>query len=132
MKVLSIKEPFATLIKKKKKYIETRSWKTNYRGELYIHASISKITKDVKERKELMKLVDDDEMEYGNILCECELVDCIYMTEEYIEYIKNNEYDQYICGHYEVGRYAWILKNIEPLEIVIPAKGRLGIWNYYE
>ena len=132
MKVLSIKEPFATLIKNKKKYIETRSWKTNYRGELYIHASISKIRKDVKDRVELMNLVSGYEMGYGNILCKCELVDCIYMTEEYIDYIKNNEYEQYICGYYEVGRYAWILKDIEPLDEIIPAKGKLGIWNYDE
>lgn len=130
MKVLSIKEPFATLIKNEKKYIETRSWKTNYRGELYIHASIAKISEEVRDRKELMELVSDDEMGYGNILCKCELTDCIYMTPEYIDYIKNNDYEQYICGHYEVGRYAWVLKNIEPLEEPIPAKGKLGIWNY--
>ena len=41
MKVLSIKEPFATLIKDKVKIYETRSWKTNYRGEIYVHASMS-------------------------------------------------------------------------------------------
>ena len=130
MKVLSIKEPYATLIKNKKKYIETRSWKTNYRGELYIHASVSEIGEDVKNRKDLMELVSDDEMGYGNILCKCELIDCIYMTEEYINYIKKNEYEQYICGHYEVGRYAWVLKNIEPLKFPIQVKGRLGIWSY--
>lgn len=45
MKVISIKEPFATLIKNGNKHIETRSWKTNYRGELFIHASSKKITK---------------------------------------------------------------------------------------
>ena len=39
MKVISIKEPFATLIKDGIKIYETRSWKTNYRGEIYIHAS---------------------------------------------------------------------------------------------
>ena len=49
MKVLSIKEPWATLIASKQKYIETRSWKTSYRGELYIHASKKHInTKDTK------------------------------------------------------------------------------------
>lgn len=130
MKVLSIKEPFATLIKNNKKSIETRSWKTNYRGELYIHASISKIKKEVKDRKELMKLTCDDEMGYGNILCKCELVDCIYMTEDFINDIKKNNYQEYVCGYYEVGRYAWMLKNIQPLEREISAKGKLGIWNY--
>ena len=51
MKVLTLKEPFATLIMKKIKYIETRSWKTNYRGELYIHAGLAKIRKEVRERE---------------------------------------------------------------------------------
>ena len=54
MKVLTIKEPFATLIMNEIKHIETRSWKTNYRGEIYIQASISKIKKDIFERKELV------------------------------------------------------------------------------
>ena len=43
MKVLSLTEPYATLIKNGSKTIETRSWKTNYRGRLYIHASSTKI-----------------------------------------------------------------------------------------
>ena len=33
MKALTIKEPYATLIRDGVKRIETRSWKTNYRGE---------------------------------------------------------------------------------------------------
>ena len=56
MKVLSITEPFATLIKNKKKFIETRSWKTNYRGELYIHASKTKINKKDADNQELINL----------------------------------------------------------------------------
>ena len=46
MRVLTLKEPFASLIGEKIKTIETRSWRTNYRGELYIHASISKVPKN--------------------------------------------------------------------------------------
>lgn len=130
MKVLSLTEPCATLIKEKKKLVETRSWKTNYRGELYIHASISKIGKSIDGRDELIKLINNDEMGYGHILCKCELVDCIEMTEEYIDKIKKEEPEQYICGEYSVGRYAWILKNIKLLEKPIFAKGQLGIWNY--
>ena len=131
MKTLSIKEPFASLIKNKKKYIETRSFKTNYRGELYIHASISKISDKVRERKELMEIVDGMDMGYGYILCKCNLVDCIFMTKEYVENMKKNNYQEYICGHYEEGRYAWVLDDIEILDMPIKAKGQLGIWNYY-
>lgn len=128
MKVLSLTEPCATLIKEKKKLIETRSWKTSYRGELYIHASSTKIPKEWRENKELMNLVNDIPLNYGNIICKCKLVDCIYMTQEFIEKIKEN-HQEYICGIYEVGRYAWILKNIEVIK-PISTKGHLGVWNY--
>lgn len=129
MKVLTLNEPFATLIMNKKKYIETRSWKTNYRGELYIHAGKKKIDKKIYEREELIKLINNDEMHNSKIICKCDLVDCIYMTDEYIQYIKDNEYQQFVCGEYKVGRYAWILDNIELIDPIV-AKGQLGIWNY--
>lgn len=130
MKVLSLTEPMATLIKDKKKFIETRSWKTSYRGELYIHASSTKIPKIWKDNVELMNLLGDSSLNYGNIICKCNLVDCIYMTNEFIEDIKTNRYSEYICGIYEVGRYAWILEDIQVLDKPIKVKGHLGIWNY--
>lgn len=61
MKVLSLTEPYATLIKMGMKTIETRSWKTNYRGELYIHASSTKMKKEYRENLELMNLVSKEE-----------------------------------------------------------------------
>lgn len=130
VKVLSIKEPYATLICNKKKSIETRSYKTNYRGELYIHASVSKIDKKTLGNKELMDIVDNDTFSYGKIICKCKLVDCIYMTSDYIKEIEKNK-QEYTCGYYEVGRYSWVLEDIEPLDIKIDAVGNLGIWNYY-
>lgn len=129
MKVLSLIEPIATLIKNGVKTIETRSWKTNYRGKLFIHASSTKIPKSYKENKKLMALVDTKNLNYGYIICSCDLVDCMEMTDEYVEKIKNNE-REYITGLYEKGRYAWILKNVEALDMPIKAKGHLGIWNF--
>lgn len=129
MKVLSLTEPYATLIKEKIKTIETRSWKTNYRGELYIHASSTKIPKNWQENKEFMNLIKDTPLNFGHIICKCELVDCIYMTEEFIKDIQKKK-SEYLSGDYQIGRYAWILKNIEPLKKPIKAKGQLNIWNY--
>ena len=131
MKVLSLTEPFATLIKENKKIIETRSWSTKYRGELYIHASSTKMSKKDSENKELMSLIDGKNLNFGNIICKCNLVDCIYMTKEYVEDMKQNNYQEYICGIYEEGRYAWILDEIQILDNPIKAKGQLGIWDYY-
>lgn len=129
MKVLSITEPFATLIMEKKKTIETRSWKTNYRGKLFIHASSTKIPKEWKNNNKLMNLVENKEMNYGKIVCSCELVDCVYMNKEFIKKIKQNK-QEYLCGIYEKGRYAWILENIEVINSAKKVKGHLGIWNY--
>ena len=126
MKVLSIKEPFATLIKDGVKIYETRSWKTNYRGEIYIHASLS-LSKS--ERVESANKYLKSEIKPGFILCKCELVDCIPMTDEFIKYI-NKETSEYDYGLYSEGRYAWKLRVLEVLEEPIPAKGKLGIWNY--
>lgn len=131
MKVLSLTEPCATLIKENKKLVETRSWKTDYRGELYIHASATSIPKDWKEDKQFMLLVDNIPLNFGYIVCKCNLVDCIYMTKDYVENMKKNNRQEYICGKYEEGRYAWILEDIIPLENPIKAKGQLNIWNYY-
>lgn len=126
MKVLSIKEPWASLIMNGTKKIETRSWKTKYRGEIYIHASLSK-TKITKP--EVYELIKDMNFKCGYIICKCNLVDCIYMTDEYVNDMKTNHYEEYICGHYEVGRYAWIVEDVRVIE-PIEAKGKLGLWNY--
>lgn len=130
MKVLSIREPFASLIMNGNKRIETRSWKTNYRGKLYIHASAAKITNEIRKRKKLMDLIDADKLKYGKIICSCDLIDCIPMTEEFITDISLNNSIEYLCGEYALGRYAWILDNIEILDEAKEAKGKLGIWNY--
>lgn len=130
MKVLSVREPYATLIKNGVKKIETRSYKTSYRGELYIHTSL-KMYDNYQDNKELLSLIKNHNFKLGYIICKCRLINCLYMTEEFIQDIKENNYQEYICGDYKVGRYAWILDDIEVLNNPIGAKGSLGIWNYY-
>ena len=129
MKVISIIEPWASLIKEGIKEIETRSWKTNYRGKIYIHASLKKVSKKDERINNLVSLLEDKNFKYGHIIAEAELVDCIYMDEQFLKEIKNNN-QEYICGEYSLGRYAWKLSNIKVLDKPIPAKGNLGIWNY--
>ena len=62
MKALTIIQPWATLLAAGKKRIETRSWKTNYRGEILIHAGGMKYNYflDVcQSRKELIPYFRD-------------------------------------------------------------------------
>ena len=129
MKVLSLMEPWGSLIKEKIKYIETRSWKTNYRGELYIHTSLKKIPKKDERIQNLVNLLQDKDIKYGYIIAKCNLVDCVYMDEDFVNKIKNENSIEFMCGEYAVGRYAWILKDIEMIK-PIEAKGHLGLWEY--
>ena len=126
MKVLTIREPFATLIKDKVKIYETRSWKTNYRGEIYIHAAKAKSkASNASIASTYLKSRENPE----HIICKCLLKNCIYMDENFIKEVKKNK-EEYNSGHYEIGRYAWQLEVIEVLKEPIYAKGQLGIWNF--
>ncbi len=128
MKVLSIKEPFATLIANGDKLIETRSWKTNYRGEILIHASGKTLAKEYLTNEYVIPLISNLPMNFGNIICKANLVDCVYMDDDFLKKIKLNA-KEYNLGLYENGRYGWIFADVEPI-YPIPAKGKLNIWNF--
>lgn len=124
MKALTIKEPWATLIIDGYKEYEFRSWKTNYRGKILIHAGKSLEKNQEKKFKEY-------NLKYscGEIIGEADLVDCIRVTEEFDEYLKGiNPIVYGNSGHVE--NYAWKLENIKKYDKKIPAKGHLGLWNY--
>ena len=128
LKVLSLIEPWGTLIKSGKKHIETRSWKTNYRGDLYIHTSARKLKSSDTSTDRINHLFQKEELQYGKILCKCTLVDCIFMDNDFLKTISQNK-QEYLCGLYEYGRYAWILEDIRPIT-PIDAKGSLRLWEY--
>ena len=48
MKVLTIKQPWATLIMQGYKRFEFRSWQTKYRGDLLIHAEKGMDKEEIK------------------------------------------------------------------------------------
>lgn len=149
MKCLSLMEPFATLVALEEKKIETRSWKTNYRGKLAIHASknINKASKGSCLKNEFLKVLNDKyifknennkiqyNFNFGNIVAICDLINCLQMKEFYEDYVilENGMKiigNELIFGDYTPGRYAWILDNIQLLRKPIEVKGHLGLWNY--
>jgi hypothetical protein len=56
----------------------------------------------------------------------CDLTDCIEMTAEFIAQQSRTEI---LCGDWQVGRYAWKLENIQPIEKPFAVKGRQGFFN---
>jgi hypothetical protein len=91
MKVISILQPWATLIVSGHKKIETRSWNTSYRGPLLIHASANKrgiswtnlnqspFNKCLPLHKDKIGIteVDFDSLSFGAIIGQVNLMDAI-------------------------------------------------------
>ena len=126
MKVLTIKQPWASLIIEGYKKYEFRSWKTKYRGKILIHAGLS-LEKDMNKRFEEYNLKHS----FGCIIGEAELVDCILVDEKFNEELKNINSLVYAKSNH-VEKYAWKLENIKKYENPIYIKGKLGLWNYEE
>ena len=124
MKVLTIKEPFATLIMEGYKKYEFRSWKTKYRGKILIHAGMS-IEKDMLERFKEYNL----SYSKGVIIGEAEIVDCILVDDEFNEELKKINKTVYGKSNH-VETYAWKLENVIKYDEPIYIKGQLGLWNY--
>ncbi len=124
MKVLTIKEPWGSLIINGYKKYEFRSWKTNYRGKILIHTSQS-IERDNKEKFKQYGI----EYQPGCIIGEAILTDCILVDEKFIKELrKENPLVYGKSGHNET--YAWKLECVKKYDNVIHCKGKLGLWNY--
>lgn len=124
MKVLTIREPWASLIVNGYKEYEFRSWKTNYRGKILIHTS-SIMDKDMLDR------FKDYNLDYitGAIIGEAEIVDCILVDKEFNDDLRDKNPVVYgRSNHTET--YAWKLDNVKKYDKVIYTKGKLGLWNY--
>ena len=124
MKALTIKQPWASLIIEGYKKYEFRSWKTNYRGKILIHAGLS-LEKEMQERFKEYNL----EYKLGYVIGEADLVDCILVDEELNQ--KLREINPLVYGRSNhVETYGWKLQNIKKYDNPIPCKGQLGLWNY--
>lgn len=124
MKVLTIKQPWTSLIIEGYKRYEFRGWKTNYRGKILIHAGMN-IEKDMLKRFENYNL----NCITGAIIGEAELVDCILVDKKLNDELIS--IDKVVYGKSNhVEKYAWKLKNIKKYKEPIYIKGKLGLWNY--
>ena len=115
MKALSLTQPWATLVVSGRKQIETRSWNTNYRGPLYIHAAKAFPPAARAFAVKLYGAGGEWRIRYlpkGALVATAYLLDT-RPTEYVASRIKAEERSY---GDYTPGRWAWILSNIEMLE----------------
>lgn len=142
MKALSIKQPWAYLIAKGYKDIENRDWPTNYRGRIYIHASLTFDSKglewltsnskdvpnefvaeakigDTSAYEVLMELepCNLDDYPRGAIIGEVDIVDCRWQQKH-----------QALSPWAEINKYGFVLANAVRYDKPIPYRGQLGLF----
>ncbi len=133
MKVLSLLQPWASLVVKGAKKIETRTWTTTHRGELGIHASLGKKAGDLVREKPFSKYIKNFyALPFGAIIGKVTLVDIVRIDpfQNLDKLIHRIDQDEKAFDDFTEGRYAWILEEPEEFETIIPVKGALGIWQY--
>ena len=126
MKVITIKQPFATLIAEGLKEYEFRTWRTKYRGDILIHAGKG-IDKKAMKRYEHLNL----EYPSGCIIAKAIITDCINIDDEVRNMLKEKNSLVYssIIKHTEWEGYGFKLENIEKIE-PIEINGKLSLWDY--
>lgn len=154
MKAISLWQPWASLMVLGAKRIETRSWYTDHRGPLLIHAAKRKNIgelSDVLEQEEFRSALklpildldgdlrkqlreDIENLPYGALLGTVNMVDCV-PTEKINRETLNmpcgtfGDWSEWDFGNYMDGRYGWICEKPVKFEHPIAYKGEQGLFD---
>ena len=127
MKVITVKQPFATLIAEGLKEYEFRTWRTKFRGDILIHAGKG-IDKKAMERYKLLNL----DYPSGKIIAKATITDCVYVDDNLKEELQEKDplvYYGILQKDSNWDGYGFKLENIEKIE-PIEINGKLSLWDY--
>jgi hypothetical protein len=132
IKAISCKQPWANMISYKFKLIETRTWKTEYRGDLLIVSSLKPDKQMIENLRDsfdgiqgVAEFYEQNILQgpYGMAICVAELYDIKLMT-------RGADEANVCCFIYD-GAYSWFLRNIRPV-VPFPVKGQLRLFDVPE
>jgi len=129
MKALTISQPFASLIANGEKFVENRTWPTNYRGPIAIHAG--KGTQYMSRAE-----MQSEGMPCGQVVATARLLAC--MPLESMRGVSRTQTIQrtaltigeVIDHEHTEGPWCWILTNVVKLDEPIDATGAQGLWDW--
>lgn len=127
MKALTLTQPWASLVACGAKKVETRSWGTSYRGPLAIHAAkgFPAAARVFARTLHAEGIIDKwESLPVGMIVATCRLHDVLREDGSILWPGQEQRF-----GDLSLGRYAWILHEIEPIA-PLPARGSLGLWEW--
>lgn len=141
MRAISVIQPYATFIALGVKRLETRTWSTQYRGPIAIHAS-SKMPKELKEMcgeepflslLRLCDVADVGELPLGEVVGVGELLTCAQVNEHgsigTYDWMRTEGRERDL-GNFAPGRWAWAIDDVWIVERGHKVRGELGLWDW--
>ena len=135
-KAVTLYQPYASFMAVNEKRLETRSWSTNYRGTVFIHAGMRLPAHGSPEEAHARELLRGSahlsetpllSLPRGVLISCGTLVDCVRMDEAFCARMEDTR--EYQLGWYAPGRYAWMFEDMQPLPELVPIKGQLSLWD---
>lgn len=131
--VISLWQPWASMVAWGLKQFETRHWSTSHRGVLLIHAAKrwTQAEKDYCRQYPFNRAIADklggaiSDLPFGCIIAAAELVS-ILETGKLL--LLSDE--ERAVGNFAPGRFAWKLANVKALKAPIPVKGGQGLFKW--
>ena len=126
MKVITIKQPYETLIDEGYKEYEFRTWRTKYRGEILIHAGKG-IDKNAMKKFEYLNL----EYPSGCIIAKANISDCVYVDDKLRKELTAKDPIVYsgVIKHLDWEGYGFKIEDVKKIK-PIPVNGKLSLWDY--
>ncbi|RJX18538.1 MAG: 2-oxoglutarate dehydrogenase E1 [Ammonifex sp.] len=149
MKALTLYQPYATLLALNLKGPETRSWATNYRGPVAIHAAknFPAWARELCRQEPFLSVLRKAgiigcDLPLGCIVGQAKLQTIFRITPGgMVEAADNRTCGYFVVrqlpgepersfGDYRPGRFAWDFIDPQHFEPAIPARGAQGLWDW--
>ena len=135
-------QPWASLVAVGENRIETRSWSTPHRGPLAIHAAKGFpadaralcATRPFREALARGGYTDASELPRGAVIALVNVDDVIAFDRRTLADVRARSARGLLPPHeadfgdFSPGRYGWVLSDVRPLRVPVPARGMLGLW----
>jgi activating signal cointegrator 1 len=133
MFVLSLLQPWASLIIMGVKTIETRRWQTAHRGPLLIHAGQRKAGESIALEPPIAKYIPHfNQLPFGAIIGQINLVDIVPVESLPLSTtaLASQSLELNAFGDESINRFAWLLEDAIMFNKPIPARGHLHLWQF--
>lgn len=137
MWALTLHQPWASLIARGAKVVETRGWPAPgyvIGQRIAIHAARTADYLDLADEWPFCTHLDGgQELPRGAVVCTAVLQRCAQMTAEAIEQLGRDKPVEAALGLYRPGRYAWVLRDVTPFvePVYVGSETRhQGVWEW--